>query len=253
MTSVGAAEAGSVSAEVTRALAPTGTLRAAINYGNPVLAQAGPDGPKGVSADLARALADALGVPLAFVVYDGAGRVTDAVARHEWDVAFLAIDPVRGREIDYTAPYVIIEGTYVVPAGSTLRTIDEVDRDGIRIGVSGGSAYDLFLTRALKHASLVRSGSATTARDTLKAGQVDVLAGVRRQVEGFAAQDPALRPIAERFMAIEQAVAIPKGRDVALPFVRDLVEDAKASGRVAASLRVSGQAAATVAPPAPRP
>lgn len=238
-------------AERARVLAPTGILRAAINLGNPVLAQPGPNGPQGVSTVLARDLAATLGVPLAFVTYDGAGRVTDAVVRQEWDVAFLAIDPVRGRELDYTAAYVVIGGSYAAAAGSSVRSLDEVDRAGVRVAVSGGSAYDLYLTRALSRATLLRLGSATAARDAVLAGTAEVLAGVRQQVEGFAAAEPRLRPLPGRFMAIEQAVAIPKGREAALPFLRAFVEHEKASGRVATALADSGQSAADAAPPAP--
>ena len=231
-------------------LAPTGMLRAAINLGNPVLAQPGQDGPKGVSVDLAREFARRLGREVKLVVYDGAGRVTDAAGANQWDIAFLAIDPVRGREIDYTAPYVVIEGAYLVPDGSALRQGQEVDRPGIRVGVSGKSAYDLFLTRELKAATLVRFGSAQEALEALRAGTLDVLAGVRQQVEGFAAASPGMRLLPGRFMAIEQALAVPKGREAALPALKAFVEDAKASGFVAKGLSESGQSADLVAPPA---
>ena len=178
-------------------------------------------------------------------------RVTDAAGRREWDVAFLAIDPVRGRELDYTAAYVAIEGSYAAAAASPVRSLEEVDQAGVRVAVSGGSAYDLFLTRALARATLVRLASAAAARDAVLSGTADILAGVRQQVEGFAAGEPRLRPLPGRFMAIDQAVAIPKGREAALPFLRAFVEREKASGRVGTALVESGQDAAALAPPAP--
>src|SRR6266568_5375287 len=146
-------------------LAPSGKLRAAINFGNPVLAQKDPatGEPRGVSVDLARELGRRLALPVDLIAYDAAGKVVDAVKTGAWDVAFLAIDPERAAEIDFTAPYVVIEGTYAVPADSPLRTIDDVDRDGVRIAVGAKSAYDLYLTRALRHARLVRAPTSPAA------------------------------------------------------------------------------------------
>ena len=148
----------SVPADVVRDLAPTGKLRAAINLGNMVLAQKDPASGelRGVTADLARELGRRLGLPVELVPFDAAGKVFDALKNGVWDIAFLAIEPVRAAEIAFTAPYVIIEGVYMVPTNSSLRTVEEVDRDGVRIAVNKGSAYDLFLTRTLKHAQLVR-------------------------------------------------------------------------------------------------
>src|SRR3954467_3891642 len=142
-------------------IAPSGKLRAAINFGNPVLAQKDPatGEPRGVSVDLARQIGQRLGVPGDLVLFEGAGAVVAAAAQNAWDVAFLAIDPVRGRELAYTAPYVLIEGTYLTLDGSRLRTVEEVDAPDIRIGVSEGSAYDLYLTRSIKQAQLVRERS----------------------------------------------------------------------------------------------
>src|SRR5881275_1710930 len=146
---------------VVKELAPNGKLRAAINFGNIVLAQKDPatGEPRGVSSELARELAKRLAVPIEFVPFDAAGKVVDALANGVWDIAFLAIDPVRGAGIDFTAPYVLIEGAYVVPADSGLKTVEDVDRDGVRVAVARASAYDLYLTRALKHAKLVREAN----------------------------------------------------------------------------------------------
>src|SRR5947209_19229784 len=146
-----------VPSDVVKDLAPTGKLRAAINLGNSVLAQGTPQEPRGVTVDLARELARRLGLPLAMTTYDAAGKVFEALKAGSWDIAFLAIEPVRAAEIAFTAPYVIIEGNYMVPANSPLQSVADVDRAGVRIAVAKGSAYDLYLTRTLKNATLVRS------------------------------------------------------------------------------------------------
>src|SRR4051794_820673 len=147
----------SISPSLIAALAPTGPLRVAINFGNGVLARREPDGSAGgITADIGRELAHRLGVPLAYVQYDQAGEVFAGLAAQEWDVCFLAIEPVRAAEIAFTEPYVLIEGVYLVPGTSSLRKAADVDREGTRIGVIVGSAYDLFLTRHLTRATLVR-------------------------------------------------------------------------------------------------
>ena len=237
---------------VAAELAPTGRLRAAINFGNAVLAQRDPDGgpPRGVSAELARALAGRLGVPIDYVTFDAAGKVFDAVKTGAWDIAFLAIDPVRAAGIDFTAPYVVIEGTYVVPADSPLRAIDDVDREGVRIAVAQGSAYDLYLTRAVKHARLIRRPSGPEALDLFVAERLEAAGGVRQPIMAFAETHPGMRVIPGRFMAIEQAMGTPKGRPKGHAYLRGFVEEMKASGFVAKALKDSGQADASVAPPA---
>jgi polar amino acid transport system substrate-binding protein len=137
--------------------APTGMLRAGINLGNPVIAQADPaGGPRGVGPALARGLAARLGLDVAFTTYDTAGKLADAVTQGAWDVAFLAIDPERARQIAFTDAYVNIEGTYMVRADSPLRRVEDVDREGVRVAVGLKTAYDLFLTRTLEHAQPVR-------------------------------------------------------------------------------------------------
>ncbi len=234
-------------------LAPSGTLRAAINFGNPVLAQRDPTTgePTGVSVALAGELARRLGVKLQLVPFNGAGLVTDALASGAWDVCFLAIDPVRAKGIDFTAAYVVIEGAYLVPQDSPLATVAEVDRPGVTIEVDRGSAYDLFLTRELKHATLVRPTPPARAGADYLAHPKDVLAGVRQPLEAMAAEHPGYRMIPGRFMQIEQAVGIPAGHDAALPYVKSFVEEMKASGFVAKALADSGQHDAAVAPAAP--
>src|SRR5712691_5728216 len=154
-----------VAPAIVKELAPSGKLRAAINFGNPVLAQKDPatGDARGVTGDLARELARRLGVPIEFVAFETAGKVFDAVQQGAWDIAFLAIDPVRAAGIDFTAPYVVIEGVYMVPVGSPLQAVEDVDREGVRVAVGKGSAYDLYLTRALKRAALVREASSADA------------------------------------------------------------------------------------------
>lgn len=248
-----AADAQTPPAGVAASLAPSGTLRVAINFGNPVLAQPDPatGTPRGVSAELAAELGRRLALPIRFVTFDSAGKVTDAGRQGAWDLCFLAIDPVRAQGILFTAPYVVIEGTYLVAQASPLRAIEDVDRPGARIAVGRGSAYDLHLTRALRHAELVRAPSSPEAIEVFRRDRLDAAAGVKQPLAGYARAHPDTRVIPGRFMVIEQAVGIPHGRDAALPWLRAFVEEMKASGFVARALAESGQADAEVAPPSP--
>jgi len=234
-------------------LAPTGKLRAAINFGNPVLAQKDPatGEPRGVSVDLARELGRRLGVPVELVTFDAAGKVFDALKKGAWDIAFLAIDPARAAEIAFTAPYVVIEATYVVPADSALRTIEDVDRDGVRVAVGNKSAYDLYLTRTLKHAQLVRVPTSLAALDVFLKDKLEAAAGVKQPLLQFAKTNPNVRVMDGRFMVIEQAMGTPKGREAGARYLREFIEEMKASGFVARGLERSGQGDATVAPKAP--
>lgn len=232
--------------------APTGVLRAGINLGNPVIAQADPAGgePRGVGPALARGLAARLGMQVAFTTYETAGKLADAVTQGAWDVAFLAIDPERAKEIAFTDAYVHIEGTYMVRADSPLRRVHDVDREGVRVAVGLKTAYDLFLTRNLKHAQLIRSASSKTAIAQFVAEGLDAAAGVRQPLVAAAATTPGLRVMDDSFMVIRQAAAVPKGRPEALAYLDRFIEDAKASGFVARALDESGVEAA-LAPPRP--
>src|SRR5260370_19024490 len=187
-------------------LAPAGRLRAAINFGNSVLAQPDPAGgpPRGVSAELARELVRRLGVGIDYVTFDAAGKVFEAVTAGLWDVAFLAVDPVRAAGIDFTAPYVVIEGVYLVPKDSRLDTVADVDRDGVRVAVAQGSAYDLYLTRALKRAMLVRQPSGPEALQMVVRDRLEVAAGGRPPVPRFSHGPPHTHPLAGGLVAVGQ-------------------------------------------------
>ena len=253
LLAAGAAAAASAPADAVHDLAPSGRLRAAINFGNPVLAQKDPatGSPRGVSVALANELGRQLGVPVDLVPFNEAGAVFEASKAGAWDVAFLAIDPVRAAEIGFTAAYVVIEGTYAVPAGAALQTIDQVDRDGVRIAVAVGSAYDLFLTRTLKHAQIVRATNSAAAITLLEQHQVDALAGVKQPLVDYTKTHPEVRVIPGRFMEIQQAMGTLKARTIGTAYLKTFVETMKASGFVAQALAASGQHDATVAPPAP--
>lgn len=243
--------AGQAPAEIVRELAPKGRLRAAVNLGNPVLASRGRSGePEGISVDIARELGRRLSVPVDLVPFDAAGKVTAAAARDVWDVAFLAIDPRRAEEIIFTPPYVIIEGTYLVREDSALRDVEGFDHSGIKIAVGRGSAYDLFLSRALKNAELVRADTSDAAIQLFASDKLDAAAGVKQPLVGFARETPGYRVIPGRFMAIEQAMGTPQGRPRASGYLRRFVEDLKASGFVAAALARHNQPDAAVAPTA---
>jgi polar amino acid transport system substrate-binding protein len=244
-------DAGRPSATVVKELAPTGKLRAAINFGNPILAKRdGPNGPPGgVSVDLALELARRLGVEAELVLYTSAGRVVDGAKAGEWDIGFVAIDPARAVDIDYSAPYVIIEGAYLVPASSPITANDQVDRPGNRVVVGKGSAYDLYLRRELKQAKLVQAPTSPAVVDTMVAQGAEVAAGVKQQLQADARRVPNVRLLDGRFMVINQAMATPKGRPEGASYLRAFVEEMKSSGFVAAALLRHGVGDALVAPP----
>ena len=233
-------------------LAPNGTLRAAINFGNPILAAKDPatGEPRGVSVDLSNELARRLGVPVKFVLYDAAGKVVEGLKSGEWDVAFVAIDPARARDIAYSGPYVVIEGAYLVPQGSPIRSHADVDREGVRVAVGTGSAYDLFLSRSLKHAQIVRAPTSPAVTDLFVAQKLEVAAGVKQQLEADARRIPGLRMLEGRFMVINQAMGTPRVRgEAGARYLHHFVEEMKASGFVADALKRHGIEGAEVAPP----
>jgi polar amino acid transport system substrate-binding protein len=239
-------------AEAVALLAPTGRLRASINLGNPILAGADPatGRARGVSIDLAHALAERLGVPLETLEFPAAAKSVDAVCGGVADVGFFAIDPLRGAGIAFTDAYILIEGAYLVRADSPCRTNEDVDRAGMTIAVGGGSAYDLFLSRELKQAAFVRVPGAAEVVQTLQAGGADVAGGIRQVLVDVAARAPGLRVLPGRFMVIRQAMGLARSRGPAAEAaLRAFVEEMKASGFVADALRRHGVAGATVAPP----
>ncbi|CAN5346452.1 ABC transporter substrate-binding protein [soil metagenome] len=250
-TLTGCASPPGVSPEVRSALAPTGRLRASINLGNPVLAQRDKTSGalSGVSVDLAQELGRRLDVPVDLLAVDSAGRSVEVVTGGAADIGFFAVDPVRGQGVTFTAPYVVIEGAYLVKTASPLRSNDEVDRDGVSVAVGKGSAYDLYLTREIKRARLVRVPTSPQVVDDFMAQGLDVAAGVRQQLEADAKRVGGVRLLPGRFMVIEQAMGLPNTRsEVATTYLRAFVEDMKSSGFVARSLDRNGVAGALVAP-----
>lgn len=237
-------------ADALKDLAPTGKLRAAINLGNSVLAQSGPDGPKGVTVDLARELGKRLNVPVELVTYDAAGKVFDDAKNDKWDIGFVAIEPVRAELIEFTAPYVLIEGTYMVHKDSPLKKVEDVDKPGIRIAVGLKSAYDLYLTRTIKNATIVRAeaGGGKAMIDMYLRDKLEVAAGVRQPLEDYAKTNPDMRVMDGYFQQIRQAMGVPKGKLDGANYLRAFVDEMKASGFVAEALKRSGQVA-KVAPP----
>ncbi len=245
----------STTAALTSELAPMGILRAGINYNNPLVARRdGATGElRGTAVDLSRELARRLGVPLELIAYDAAARMSAAARDNVWDVAFLAVDPARAIDIEFTAAYIQIEGTCLVPAASVLQRIEDIDQDGIRIAVTARSAYDLFLTRELTRAQLVRAATTPESIDLMVAQQLDAVAGVRTALVAAAPRLPGARVLSGYFMTIAHAAGVPRGRPAAAAFVRQFIEDVKASGFVAAALAGNGLTPedASVAPAAP--
>jgi polar amino acid transport system substrate-binding protein len=238
--------------DVVKDLAPTGKIRAAINFGNAVLAQrdeAG--GPKGITPDLATELGRRIGVPVEFVPFEAAGKAFDAAKAGAVDIAFIAIEPARAAELEFSGPYVVIEGTYMVPVDSPLKEIADVDKPGTRIAVGLGSAYDLYLTRTIRNATVVRAatGGGRAMIEMFVKDKLEVAAGVRQQLEVYGKDHPEVRIMPGRFQEIQQAMGTPKGRLAGASYLRAFVEDVKANGFVAEAVKRAGQAA-TVAPPA---
>ena len=231
-------------------LAPTGTLRAGINYGNVLLAQKDPvtGESRGVAIDLARELGGRLGVPVELVAYQSIGTIVDGAKAAEWDMAFLGSDPARAREITFTPAYVELEATYLVPAGSPLRSAADVDREGVRVAAPARANYELFLSRSLTRARLVRAQDANAAFDLLASGQVEALAGLTQALIGLNAKLPGSRILDGRFMAVQQSIGTPKGRDAGAQYLRGFVEEAKASGLVARTIEKTGAVGVSVAP-----
>lgn len=241
-----------VTPTIRSALAPTGVLRASINLGNPILARwdAGRNLAAGVSVDLATELAKRLQVELQPVVFDAAGKSVTAVTGEQADVGFFAVDPLRGEGLLFTAPYILIEGSYLVRKNSRIESNEQVDVEGVRIMVGKGSAYDLYLSRELKNAQIVRANTSPTVVDEFLAQKVDVAAGVRQQLASDSARLNGLRLLPGRFMVIQQAMGTPRSRGMeAANYLREFVEDMKSSGFIADAMARHDIKGALVAPP----
>jgi polar amino acid transport system substrate-binding protein len=210
---------------------PIEKLRVGINFGNTVLVNRNPDGtPYGIAVDLANELARRLELPLEFITYDSAGRMAEGAKTGAWDAAFLAADPARAQEIVFTEPYFEIDSTYLVPADSPLRDISEVDRDGIRIALSERSAYDLFLTRNIHHATLIRASSPGASVEVFFREKLDALAGIRPMLDDVARTHPGTRVLEGRFTAVQQAIGTPKGHEALAEYLNGFVQDIKRTG-----------------------
>jgi len=235
--------------EARKALAPTGTLHVGLNMSNFLLTatDSATGKPKGMAADLGNELGKRLGVPVELVPFPTPGAVADAAKSGKWDVAFIGAEPQRAREIDFTAAYVEIEATYLVPAGSTIKAIAEVDRPGIRIAISARSAYDLWLERNLKHAELVRE----RGDDVMKrfvSDKLDAMAGLRPGLMKNQPQVPGSRILDGNFTTVQQAAGAPTGRPAGAKYLREFIEDVKATGLVAKLIEKNNVKGLTVAP-----
>jgi polar amino acid transport system substrate-binding protein len=239
-----------ISEQVLQDLAPTGKIRVAINYGMPVLAQRDPESgePKGITIDLANELGRRLQVPIEFITFDAAGKILAAIASQTWDVTFLARDPVRAEQILFTPPYLLFEGTYLVKSKSRFSVIDDLDQPGVRIAIGKGAAYDLYLTRTLKNATVVRADTSAGAVSLFESEGADAAAGVRQPLELAALTHPELRVIPGRFTAIEQAMGVVAGRNTGFQELISFIEEMKSSGFVANLLVRHNKHDATVAP-----
>ncbi|HUB47920.1 MAG TPA: ABC transporter substrate-binding protein [Acetobacteraceae bacterium] len=231
-----------MSSSVIPELAPHGVLRAAINMSNFLLVTGRtPSGdPAGVSPDMAAAIAERLGVPVKYVPYPKPGELADAAGTDAWDVGLIGAEPARAEKIAFTPAYVEIEATYLVPPGSPLQSIGEVDRPGIRIAVTARSAYDLWLERNIKQATLVRSDPQNSAMDLFLRDKLDALAGLRPGLLGDVQKLPGARILDGQFTAVQQAIGTPRRNAAGAAFLREFVEEAKRSGLVARLIEKHG-------------
>lgn len=231
-------------------LAPTGKIRAGVNYGNFILAtkDRATGESRGVAVDLLHELGRRLNKAVEIVAYDSVAIMGDAAPTGVWDIAFLGSDPQREALMSFTAAYLEIEATYLVPGASSLRTAADVDRDGIRVAAPARANYELFLSRNLKHARLTSTQGGDAAFDLLVKGEVDALAGLTQGLLGLAPKLPGSRLVDGRFMGVQQSIAVPKGKDAGLAYLKRLVEDAKTSGLVARAIEKTGAKGVSVAP-----
>src|SRR5918999_3336047 len=234
-------------AELTR----TGKLRAGINFQNQFLTTLGPNGEQGgVAVEFARELAKRLDVPLEIISYKSAGALADSVSTGAWEISVLGDEPERAKIIDFAPPLTELEATYLVPAGSPIKSVGEVDRAGVRIVSPAKSAFDLYLARPIKNAELIQIAGSKAAQDHFVKEKLDALAGLKQGLREFAPTLPGSRILDGNFTVVRHTVGSPKGLNAAAAYLRDLVEDVKASGLVAQWIKTSGVKGLSVAPPA---
>ena len=233
-------------------LAPSGTLRAAINLANFLLVtgRSSAGDPQGVAPDMAAEIARRLEVPIRYVPFATPSELADAATGDVWDIGLIGAEPARAETIAFTAAYTEIEATYLVPEGSTLGEVEDVDHEGVRIAVAGGSAYDLFLSRSLEHAELVRASGLDGSFDLFVAEKLDALAGLRPRLLADVERLPGARILDGRFTAVQQAVGTPRPRERGAAFLREIVEEAKTSGLVQRLIDRHGVRGLSVADPA---
>jgi polar amino acid transport system substrate-binding protein len=241
-----------MSPEIVSQLAPHGVLRAGINMSNFLLVNghSASGDPEGVSPSLARAIADRLGVPVRYVPFPRPGELADAAGNDVWDIGLIGAEPARAEKIAFTAAYAEIEATYLVPAGSPITSIAEVDRPGVRIAVTDRSAYGLWLDRNIRQAALIRSASLDAAFDQFAAEKLDALAGLRPRLLSDVEKLPGARILPGQFTAVQQAVGTARANSEAAAWLRDFVEEAKASGLIARLIEQHKVTGLSVAPPA---
>jgi polar amino acid transport system substrate-binding protein len=248
---------GAMATEITPAIrseiAPSGKLRVGLNHGNFLLVTPGSSAtdPRGVASDVARELGRRVGVPVEFIKFDTAGKLGDGIKTGAWDVAFLGAEPQRAAEIAFTAAYLEIPSTYLVPAGSPIRTVAEVDREGVRIAVADQSAYGLYLARTIKHAKLVMTQGLDSSFDVFVSQKLEALAGLKPRLLTDVQKLPGARILDGQFTAVQQAIGTAKNREASARFLRAFVEEVKASGLVAEAISRNGAQGVSVAPPAP--
>jgi polar amino acid transport system substrate-binding protein len=232
-------------------LAPTGKLRVGLNHGNFLLVSAGSSAsaPRGVAPDVAHELGRRVGVPVDFLKFETAGALADAVRTDAWDVAFLGAEPQRAGEIAFTAAYLEIPSTYLVPAGSSIRSIADVDREGVRIAVAEQSAYGLFLSRTIKHARLVQTKGLDASFNLFVTEKLDALAGLKPRLLMDVEKLPGARVLDGQFTGVQQAIGTPRARESAARYLHAFVEDVKRSGFVAQAIARNAVAGVSVAPP----
>ena len=236
--------------DLAPSLAPSGKLRIGLNYSNFLLVLGdAPDGePRGIAPDLGRELARRVGMAFEFVKFDAAGKLFDAVKSAQCDVGFLGAEAQRADEVDFTSAYLEIPVTFLVPAGSPIRTIAEVDREGVRVAVSERSAYDLYLTRTLKKAKLLRAQGIPASYDVFVAQKLEVLGGLKPKLVEEQARTPGSRVLDGQITGVQQAIGAPKGRAAAATYLREFAEDVKRSGFVARAIEKHGVKGVRVAP-----